>query len=397
MRRGSVLGRQALLFPVLLAGSVLWSHAASAQPRPVGSDEERSWLAKTSAGGSGGDTLTRWNVSPATLQHMRSEGFKRHFSPWGGKRSAAFDALLDSPIGEAFAPDASYKVRRLHKASAPFPRGHGDAESFSPWGGKRADRDDKKEQTFNPWGGKRQQDSQNSFNPWGGKRAPAGSHLDSIEGRQEADDHVFAPWGGGKGALEEFSPWAAGKRLDGDGETFKPWGGKREDRFNPWGGKRDGLFNPWGGKKDSSNKDGFFNPWGGKRGADDQFNPWGGKKQDPFNPWGGKRGADDSFNPWGGKRQDPFNPWGGKKEDVVFRPWGGKKDDTGFRPWGGKRQDDTFKPWGGKRGEDPSPSLSASRPFGATSQAEQGSSRTKRNSAMREHKTRASSGGSTRT
>lgn len=332
MRRGSVLGRQPLLLPVLLAG--LWCSASSSQ-HPVGSDEERSWLAK--APGVSGDTLTRWNVSPATLQHMRSEGFKRHFSPWGGKRSAAFDGLLDSA-----APDSPYReVHRLHKSWAQPPRG--DAESFSPWGGKRADQ---KEQTFNPWGGKRQQDNQNSFNPWGGKRAPGG-HPD--------DERVFAAWGG-KGAPDELSAWA-GKRVDGDGETFKPWGGKREDRFNPWGGKRDGLFNPWGGKKDGANKDAFFNPWGGKRGADDQFNPWGGKRQDPFNPWGGKRGADDSFNPWGGKKED-------------------------------------FRPWGGKRGEDPSPSLSVGRglSFGGL---QGGSSRAKRDSAMREHKT--SSEGNART
>ncbi|XP_077564787.1 uncharacterized protein LOC144180290 [Haemaphysalis longicornis] len=387
MRRGSAVGLQPLLLPVLLAGSVLWFNAASAQ-HPVGSDEERSLLAK--AFGLSGDSLTRWNVSPATLQHMRTEGFKRHFSPWGGKRSAAFDALLDSPMSERFAPDGSYKVHRLHKSSVQSARGPGGAESFSPWGGKRADQ---KEQTFNPWGGKRgdrfgswggkrQQDSQNSFNPWGGKRS-SGSHPDSQVDGRETDEHLFPAWGG-KGAPDEFSAWA-GKRVDGEGETFKPWGGKREDRFNPWGGKRDRLFNPWGGKKDSSNKDGFFNPWGGKRGPDDQFNPWGGKKQDPFNPWGGKRGADDSFNPWGGKRQDPFNPWGGKKEDVVFRPWGGR------------RQDDTFKPWGGKRGEDSPPSLSISGGLTPGLQGEPGSSRTKRDSAMREHKASTSSEGNTRT
>ncbi|XP_037516722.1 uncharacterized protein LOC119393676 [Rhipicephalus sanguineus] len=365
----------------------------------VGSDEARSLLSR------GGDTLIRWNISPAALQHMRSENFKRQFSPWGGKRNAAtFESLLDSAGNQEsrrhhLAADVSYKVRRLHPASI----GVRDADSFSPWGGKRTDDKKDKDQTFNPWGGKRaaagdrfgswggkretfnawggkRQQDKNSFSPWGGKRvvrSPTARNEDAARARQddgeEDEERSFALWGGKRGTGEDqaFSPWG-GKRGDDGDTSFTPWGGKREDRFNPWGGKREGPFNPWGGKRDGSNKDGFFNPWGGKR------------------------GADDSFNPWGGKRQDSFNPWGGKREDGVFRPWGGKKEDNVFRPWGGKKEDNVFAPWGGKR-EDALPSLSVGRGFNyggtASHGVDAGSLRKKRDSSTSEHKGTTSYGG----
>lgn len=373
---------------------------AWAQHAVVSSDEAHSPTSR------GADTLVRWNISPAALQHMRSESFKRQFSPWGGKRNAAaFESLMDSP-GEQqshrhqLAADASYKVRRLHHTGSLR-----NADSFSPWGGKRADDKKDKDQTFNPWGGKRasgdrfgawggkrgtfsawggkrQQESKNAFSPWGGKRAvrsPLARSEGTARARQddgeEDEERTFAPWGGKRGAAEDqaFSPWG-GKRGDDGDTSFAPWGGKREDRFNPWGGKREGPFNPWGGKRDGSNKEGFFNPWGGKR------------------------GADDSFNPWGGKRQDSFNPWGGKREGGVFRPWGGKKEDNVFRPWGGKKEDDVFGPWGGKREEgSPPSSFSVGRGFsygGAAGHSlDGGSLRKKRDSSMSDHRVTTSYSG----
>lgn len=380
---------------LLVLGVIAFPSDARAQ-HVVGSDEARSLLSR------GGDTLIRWNISPAALQHMRSESFKRQFSPWGGKRNAAaFESLLDSAGNQEshrhrLAADASYKVRRLHPVDIAVRA----ADLFSPWGGKRTDDKKDKDQTFNPWGGKRagdhfgswggkrdtfsawggkrQQDSKNAFSPWGGKRAvriPTARN-DAARAKQEDgeedEERSFAPWGGKRGTGEDqaFSPWG-GKRGDDGDTSFTPWGGKREDRFNPWGGKREGPFSPWGGKRDGSNKEGFFNPWGGKR------------------------GADDPFNPWGGKRQDSFNPWGGKKEDGVFRPWGGKKEDNVFRPWGGKKEGNVFGPWGGKR-EDATPSLSVGKALNyggpASHDVDAGSLRKKRDSSASEQKGTTSNG-----
>ncbi|XP_075549144.1 uncharacterized protein LOC142582907 [Dermacentor variabilis] len=414
---GETLMLELFLVVIALLSNAWAQHAVSS------SDEAHSLTSR------GADTLVRWNISPAALQHMRSESFKRQFSPWGGKRNtAAFESLLDSPGDQQshrhqLAADASYKVRRLHHTGSPR-----NADSFSPWGGKRADDKKDKDQTFNPWGGKRaagdrfgswggkrgtfsawggkraagdrfgswggkrgtfsawggkrQQETKNAFSPWGGKRT--GRSLlarseDAARVRQgdgeEDEERSFAPWGGKRGAAEDqaFSPWG-GKRDSEEDTSFAPLGGKREDRFNPWGGKREGPFNPWGGKREGSNKEGFFNPWGGKR------------------------GADDSFNPWGGKRQDSFNPWGGKRESGVFRPWGGKKEDKVFGPWGGKRDDDVFGPWGGKREQvSSSSSHSAGRGFpfgGATDHGVDAESlRKKRDSSMSEHQVTTSYSG----
>ncbi|KAG0416111.1 hypothetical protein HPB47_006717 [Ixodes persulcatus] len=176
-----------------------------------------------------GESFIRWNISPATLQHMRSESFKRQFSPWGGKRGVLDQALptehrLSGPL---------YLYKALHS-----PRAMDKESGFNPWGGKRED-------SFNPRGGKKE--DKNEFSPWGGKR-----------------EQNFNPWGGKKTIKDStFSPWG-GKREG----PFNPWGGKKGDSdtaFAPWGGKRDNNFNPWGGKRDNGNKDSSFSPWGGKR------------------------------------------------------------------------------------------------------------------------------------
>lgn len=252
-----------------------------------------------------GESLIRWNISPITLQKMRSEGFKRQFSPWGGKRAVLDQGLASSQrltlprpfYGSALGSKAAKDMRK---------EGFPNDETFNPWGGKR-ENDKEKDLSFNPWGGKRQS-TESSFNPWGGKR-----------------DDPFNPWGGKKG--DGFSPWA-GKRTG----SFNPWGGKRntaDNPFTPWGGKRERAFSPWAGKKSA------FSALGG-RVEEDAFAPWPGKRDDNFNPWGGKKeDKDNSFSPWGGKRDDPFNPWGGKKES--FKSSGVKKEDKAFNPWGGKR------------------------------------------------------------
>ncbi|KAH8023654.1 hypothetical protein HPB51_015150 [Rhipicephalus microplus] len=175
---------------LLVLGVIAFPSDAWAQ-HVVGSDEARSLLSR------GGDTLIRWNISPAALQHMRSESFKRQFSPWGGKRNAAaFESLLDSAGNQEshrhrLAADASYKVRRLHPVDIAVRA----ADLFSPWGGKRTDDKKDKDQTFNPWGGKKAGDH---FGSWGGKR------------------DTFSAWGG--------------KRLQDSKNAFSPWGGKRAVR-----------------------------------------------------------------------------------------------------------------------------------------------------------------------
>ncbi|KAH7945859.1 hypothetical protein HPB49_016602 [Dermacentor silvarum] len=189
---GETLLLQLFLVIIALLSNAWAQHAVGS------SDEARSLTSR------GADTLVRWNISPAALQHMRSESFKRQFSPWGGKRNAAaFESLMDSPGDQQ-----SHRHQLAADAVVQGKRASGDR--FGAWGGKRG--------TFSAWGGKRQQESKNAFSPWGGKRAvrsPLARSEGTARARQddgeEDEERTFAPWGGKRGSRGRPSIFPMGR------------------------------------------------------------------------------------------------------------------------------------------------------------------------------------------